>query len=69
MCGSPGKGKTAFVNSILASADVAAKIRILFLNCTATTDMGGLWSRLAEELSAAASPADEVEERCEEGTG
>ncbi|KAL5524143.1 hypothetical protein ACEPAG_8316 [Sanghuangporus baumii] len=51
--GSPGTGKTALVNSIIASAKVADDVKVIFINCMAITGMDALWEKLAEELFAA----------------
>ncbi|KAL5484806.1 CDC6 [Sanghuangporus weigelae] len=48
--GSPGTGKTALVNSIIASAKVADDVKVIFINCMAITGMDALWEKLAEEL-------------------
>ena len=56
--GSPGTGKTALVNSIIASsAYIGSEAKIVFLNCMAIADMEILWKRLAEELSAVIMPS------------
>ena len=59
--GSPGTGKTALVNSIIASSpDNMSDVKIVFLNCMAISDMDTLWRRLGEELSSVAGPAKKV---------
>ncbi|KAH8119620.1 P-loop containing nucleoside triphosphate hydrolase protein [Phellopilus nigrolimitatus] len=55
--GSPGTGKTALINSIIASAKVSDDVKVLFLNCMAFSGMDALWQRLAEELSGASTKA------------
>lgn len=49
--GTPGTGKTALVNSIIASLNVDDNVKIIFLNCMSITGMDVLWARVSEELS------------------
>jgi cell division control protein 6 len=49
--GSPGTGKTAFVNSIISESAMPATFRVVTVNCMALNDVGFLWSRLVDELS------------------
>ncbi|KAF8271256.1 P-loop containing nucleoside triphosphate hydrolase protein [Lactarius quietus] len=51
--GSPGCGKTALVNSVLATLRVELlenSIKIVFVNCMALTGLEAVWERLIEEL-------------------
>lgn len=48
--GSPGTGKTALVNSILATTPMSSNTRIVFMNCMAFNNVDALWERLGEEL-------------------
>lgn len=50
--GTPGTGKTALVNSIIASTNVAGDVKVVFINCMAITGMDALWEKLAGELVA-----------------
>ncbi|OSD04025.1 P-loop containing nucleoside triphosphate hydrolase protein [Trametes coccinea BRFM310] len=55
--GSPGTGKTALVNAVLASLDMklqAQGTRVLSINCMALDGVDAVWQRLAETLG---SPA------------
>lgn len=49
--GSPGCGKTALVNSVLASiSEEDSYVRVVSLNCMALNGIDALWERLAEAL-------------------
>ncbi|KAI0256195.1 P-loop containing nucleoside triphosphate hydrolase protein [Lactifluus subvellereus] len=51
--GSPGCGKTALVNSILATFEVALlenNVKIVVINCMALNGLEAVWERLIEEL-------------------
>jgi cell division control protein 6 len=51
--GSPGCGKTALVNSILATFRVELlenNIKVVFVNCMALNGLEAVWERLIEEL-------------------
>jgi len=51
--GSPGCGKTALVNSILAASEVELlenNINLVSVNCMALNGLEAVWERLAEEL-------------------
>ena len=51
--GSPGCGKTALVNSILAASEVELlenNINLLSVNCMALNSLEAVWERLVEEL-------------------
>jgi cell division control protein 6 len=51
--GSPGCGKTALVNSILAASEVELlenNINLLSVNCMALNGLEAVWERLIEEL-------------------
>ncbi|KAH9892865.1 P-loop containing nucleoside triphosphate hydrolase protein [Cubamyces lactineus] len=51
--GSPGTGKTALVNAVLASLDAklqAQDVRVLSVNCMALGGVDAVWQRLAEIL-------------------
>ncbi|THG96270.1 hypothetical protein EW145_g7808 [Phellinidium pouzarii] len=54
--GSPGTGKTALVNSIIASAKISDNVRVIFLNCMAISGLDALWPRLADELLNVSAP-------------
>jgi cell division control protein 6 len=49
--GSPGTGKTAFVNSIISESVITPTYKIITINCMALNDVDFLWSRLIDELS------------------
>ena len=51
--GSPGTGKTALVNAVLASLEAklqAEDVRVLSVNCMALDGVDAVWQRLAEIL-------------------
>lgn len=51
--GTPGTGKTALVNSILAEVRVeleVAQVSVITVNCMAVNDVDALYDRLGEEL-------------------
>jgi cell division control protein 6 len=51
--GSPGCGKTALVNSILATFEVALlenNVKLVVINCMALNGLEAVWERLLEEL-------------------
>jgi cell division control protein 6 len=51
--GSPGCGKTALVNSILATSEVELlenNINLVSINCMALNGLEAVWERLVEEL-------------------
>ena len=50
--GSPGCGKTALVNSILATSevDIKSNINLVTVNCMALNGLEAVWERLAEGL-------------------
>lgn len=50
--GSPGTGKTALVNSILASMPMTSDTRVVFVNCMAYKNVDELWERLGEDVFA-----------------
>ncbi|KAJ3018225.1 hypothetical protein NUW54_g392 [Trametes sanguinea] len=55
--GSPGTGKTALVNAVLASLDLklqAQGTQVLSINCMALDGVDAVWQRLAETLGSAA---------------
>lgn len=53
--GAPGTGKTALVNSVIATTDVGDSVKIIFMNCMALSSMDALWERLEEDLTGAVS--------------
>ncbi|CDO76726.1 hypothetical protein BN946_scf184796.g20 [Trametes cinnabarina] len=61
--GSPGTGKTALVNAVLASLDTkfqAEGTRVLIVNCMALDGVDVLWQRLAETLGTTGKPTSRV---------
>lgn len=48
--GSPGTGKTALVNAVIASTQVNNNVKIIFLNCMTMSSADALWEKLEEEL-------------------
>jgi cell division control protein 6 len=51
--GSPGCGKTALVNSILAASEVGLlenNVNLVVVNCMALNSLEAVWERLTEEL-------------------
>lgn len=49
--GSPGTGKTAFVNSVISELAIPPTCAVITINCMALNDIEFLWSRLVDELS------------------
>jgi cell division control protein 6 len=49
--GSPGTGKTAFVNSVISESAIPPTVKVIAINCMALNDVDFLWSRLVDELS------------------
>ena len=48
--GSPGTGKSALVDSILASTPMSNNTRIITMNCMAFNNVDAIWEYLGEEL-------------------
>ena len=55
--GSPGTGKTVFVNSVISETAIPPTFKVVTVNCMALNDLDLLWSRLVDEFSSAKAKA------------
>lgn len=55
--GSPGTGKTVFVNSVISETVIPPTFMVVTVNCMALNDLDSLWSRLVDEFSSTKAKA------------
>lgn len=48
--GTPGTGKTALVNSVLAELEYCQDLKVVTVNCMALNNVDGLWDCLCENI-------------------
>ncbi|XP_062538866.1 cell division control protein 6 homolog [Armigeres subalbatus] len=57
--GPPGTGKTATLTRIISDPKLAKKLRMVYVNCTSISTVGGIYKKICEELNLSAGGSTE----------